>query len=325
MQEWDPVTIKTFSIFMPTAFERRSAITFDSRFVHYTTAENLFHILDSQEIWFRNAQLMNDHRDVEIGIAKVGEWLRDAQRRNALVETLEMCQPGIWQRGLVKYREWLPKIAAQTYVLSIAEHDPKEDTTGRLSMWRAFERDTIGVAAVVDVGPFVQMTETLQAYPVPVTYWTDEQLDDEFALVANHIASNRDFLANLPKAALVEMVFLTLVFAATCWKAPGLQDEREWRVLTHPQLWPSDRLFAQQRVFGAIPQTIYTLRLKNEPSSNLTGIELPELIKRVIIGPTERPRPIREALVEKLAAKNIADADSKVVTSGVQWRRTAMG
>lgn len=325
MQEWDPVVIKTFSIFMPNAFERRSAISSQSRFVHYTTAENLFHILDSQEIWFRNTQLMNDHRDVEVGIAKVGAWLEDAERRDSLVETVETCLPGIWRQGVDKYHNWLPKIVDHTYVLSIAEHDPKEDATGRLSMWRAFERDDAAVAVVVDVAPFVQMTETLQAYPVPVTYWTDSQLDDEFKLVANQIASNRDFLSNLNKAALVEMVFLTLVFAAICWKSPGLQDEREWRVLTHPQLWPSKRLFAQQRTFGAIPQTLYTLPLKNEPSSNLTGIELPELIKRVIIGPTQRPRPIREALVTKLATKNIADPDSKVVISGLHWRRSAMG
>ena len=68
MEEWDPAVVKLLSIFMPTSFERRIAIKAHSRFVHYTTAENLFRILDKEEIWFRNTRCMNDHRDIEHGI-----------------------------------------------------------------------------------------------------------------------------------------------------------------------------------------------------------------------------------------------------------------
>lgn len=34
------------------------------RFVHYTTAESALNILKSEEIWLRNATLMNDYMEV---------------------------------------------------------------------------------------------------------------------------------------------------------------------------------------------------------------------------------------------------------------------
>jgi hypothetical protein len=143
-------------------------------------------------------------------------------------------------------------------------------------------------------------------------------------VVTHRIAANKDFLSKLNKGALTEMVFLMLLFAATCSKHPGLHQEREWRVLTNPLLWPSTRFIEHQDVIDGIPQTVYRLPLKNSPDQKLTGIELPELIDRVIIGPSLHAGPIRDAIVAKLAEKNVADARSKVIVSGIPVR-TGMG
>ena len=325
MEEWDPVVVQMLSIFMPTAFERRAVIKEDSRFVHYTTAQNLFQILDRQEIWFRNARCMNDESDTEYAISHINAWLSDRERTALLAQTLDACMPGIWQDGVKKYNRWVPNLRNATYVLSVAEHDPEEHSTGRLSLWRGFDGSAIGVAAVVNVAPFVHMTDALQAYPGPVTYWTQQQFHDEFKLVAHRVASNRDFLSKLNKAALTEVVFLMLLFAATCWKHPGLKNEREWRVLTNPLLWPSKRLFEAQQVIDGVPQLVYTLPLKNDPGQNLTGIELPELIDRIIIGPAKQAGAIRDALVAKLADRGVKDADARVVLSGLPSRARSMG
>ena len=325
MEEWDPVVVKMLSIFMPTAFEGRASIKRHSRFVHYTTAANLFRILDRQQVWFRNARCMNDDGDTEYAAAKVQEWLNDSGRTAQLAQTLEFCMPGIWQDGVKKFELWLPRLRNETYVLSVAEHDLEEHSTGRLSLWRAFDDEEVAVAAVVNVAPFIQMTDALQAYPGPVTYWTNKQFDDEFKLVAHRVASNRDFLAKLSKGALTEVVFLMLLFAVTCWKHPGLRDEREWRVLTNPLLWPSKRLFKTHEVIDRIPQPVYALPLKNDPGNHLTGIELPELIDRIIIGPTDQAGPIRDAIIAKLAEIGVNDPDSKVVASGLPLRTSKMG
>ncbi|ATU93161.1 hypothetical protein B5P45_20840 [Phyllobacterium zundukense] len=325
MEDWDPAVVKLLSIFMPTTFERRLAIKGYSRFVHYTTAENLFHILDKEEVWFRNTRCMNDHRDIENGIMQLHQWSNIPESTASLVSALESCIPGVWQEGLKKYRQWLPNLRTQSYVLSVAEQDPDENETGRLSLWRAFEKGVVGVAVVVNVAPFMQMTDALMAYPSPVTYWTRQQFEDEFNVVTHRILANKDFLSQVNKFALTEMVFLMLLFAATCSKHPGLHHEREWRVLTNPLLWPSTRFIEHQAVIDSVPQTVYKLPLKNSPDDNLTGIELPELIDRVIIGPSIHAGPIRDAIVAKLAEKNVPDPGSKVVASGIPVRAKGMG
>jgi hypothetical protein len=325
MEDWDPNVVKMLSIFMPTTFDRRVAIKANSRFVHYTTAENLFRILDEEAIKFRNTRCMNDYRDVEQGVMQLHQWNNDSESNAALASALQASIPGVWEEAVKKYYQWLSSLRTQSYVLSVAEHDETENDTGRLSLWRAFDDSTTGVAVVVKVAPFLQVTEALKAYSSPVAYWTRQQLDDEFRLVAQRVASNKDFLAKLNKVALAEMVFLMLVFAATCSKHPGFRDEREWRVLTNPQLWPSVELVDHQEVIGGVPQTVYKMQLKNKPADNVMGIELPELIDRIIVGPSLHAGPIREAIIAKLAARNVADAASKVVVSGLPKRLAAMG
>jgi len=325
LEDWDPTVVKMLGIFMPTTFDRRLAIKGHSRFVHYTTAENLFRILDQEEIRFRNTRCMNDYRDVEQGVMQLHQWNNDTESNAALASALEASSPGVWDEAIKKYYHWLSSLRTQSYVLSVAEHDPAENDTGRLSLWRAFEKGTTGVAVVVKVAPFMQVTEALKAYSSPVAYWTRQQLDDEFKVVTQRVASNKDFLSKLPKPALTEMLFLMLVFAATCSKHPGLRDEREWRVLTNPQLWPSSQLIEHQDVIGGIPQTVYRMPLKNSPADNVMGIELPELIDRVIIGPSQHAGPVRDAIVAKLAERKVNDPASKVVISGIPMRLTEMG
>jgi hypothetical protein len=325
LEDWDPNVVKMLSIFMPTTFDRRLAIKGHSRFVHYTTAENLFRILDQEEIRFRNTRCMNDYRDVEQGVMQLHQWNNDGESSEPLAKALEASSPGVWGEAIKKYYQALPSLRTQSYVLSVAEHDPAENDTGRLSLWRAYEKGETGIAVVVKVAPFMQVTEALKAYSSPVAYWTRHQLDDEFKVVTQRVSANKDFLSKLPKPALIEMLFLMLVFAATCSKHPGLSDEREWRVLTNPQLWPSPQLVEHHDVIGGIPQTVYRMPLKNSPADNVMGIELPELIDRVIIGPTAYAGPIRDAIIAKLVERKIDDPASKVVISGMPVRAKAMG
>lgn len=238
MENWDPAVIRLLSIFMPSAFKRRTAITTESRFVHYTTLANLHQILDRDEIWFRNSEAMNDHQDIEGSLTRVEHWINHSDS-TVLVNALDQCAPGVWWEGLEKYRKWLPKLRRETYVLSVAEHDASENNTGRLSLWRAFDRHAVGVAVVVNTTPFMQVADALKAYSTPVTYWTRQQFVSEFQTVAKLILDNQDFVYRSNRSVLREIIFLMLLFAATCSKHPGLHDEREWRVLTNPLLWPT--------------------------------------------------------------------------------------
>jgi len=52
-------------------------------------------------------------------------------------------------------------------------------------------------------------------------------------------------------------------------------------------------------VIGA-PQPIYKILLKNVPEENLLGVEISELVNRIIIGSAQHPLPMYEAFVTLL-------------------------
>ncbi|MBA8878332.1 hypothetical protein [Phyllobacterium myrsinacearum] len=324
MENWDPAIIKLLSIFMPTTFERRAAITPKSRFVHYTTSKNMLEILDCDEIEFRNTRDMNDHQDVEIGIERVQHWI-DHSDSAALADTLDRYASGVWGEGVTKFQDWLSGLRNETYVLSVAEHDPAENNTGRLSLWRAFEKEAVGVAVVVNTSPFVQLADVLKAYSSPVAYWTRQQFVGEFETVTASILNNEHFVSHTSRYVLREVIFLMLLFAATCSKHPGLRDEREWRVLTNPLLWPSTMITKQSSGAESGNRTIYKMPLKNRPMENIVGLEFPQLIERVIIGPAVNAEAIREEIVSKLAEKNVPQPAAKVILSKLPVRVKAMG
>jgi len=57
------------------------------------------------------------------------------------------------------------------------------------------------------------------------------------------------------------------------------------------------------------------------PEEDLEGAELPKLIDRVIVGPTEFPDQVRLAMVELLNEAEVPDAQAKVVCSTIPLRQ----
>ncbi len=43
-------------------------------FYHYTTAEGLLGILESKSIWHTNANFLNDHKELQVGISYARDW-----------------------------------------------------------------------------------------------------------------------------------------------------------------------------------------------------------------------------------------------------------
>ncbi|EJN02480.1 DUF2971 domain-containing protein [Phyllobacterium sp. YR531] len=324
MENWDPAVVKLLSIFMPSAFKSRAAITQESRFVHYTTSTNLLKILDRGEIEFRNTSDMNDHQDVEVGIERLHQWITHPDSK-ALVNAIDHCAPGVWAEGVKKFDEWLPKLKNETYVVSVSQHNPSENNTGRLSLWRAFDKNAVGVAVVVHTSPFMHVAEALKAYSSPVTYWTRQEFFEEFEVVAASVLANRHFLSRTNRVVLREVIFLMLLFAAICSKHPGLRDEQEWRVLTNPFLWPTELLFKQTTGLKRDGRAVYNLALKDRPAEGIVGLEFPQLISRIIIGPAQNSEAVRQEIISKLTEKGVSQPATKVVLSKLPWRHKAMG
>jgi hypothetical protein len=69
----------------------------------------------------------------------------------------------------------------------------KEDTFGRLSMWRAYSEAT-GVALVMHNSVFLTPSDGLKAYASPAGYLNDEVFENEFGKIADNVQPKPIFL-----------------------------------------------------------------------------------------------------------------------------------
>ena len=83
-----------------------------------------------------------------------------------------------------------------------------------------------------------------------------------------------------------------------------------------------------------VPQPVYKFSLRNipaaAPTERLEGIEIPQLVERVIIGPTQYPTAVCEAIVESLLKLALtlmtpgSELSSRVFAQAVGTRRRAI-
>ena len=76
----------------------------------------------------------------------------------------------------------------------------------------------------------------------------------------------------------------------------------------------------RRETITGVPQTVYKIPLENNPVGNVIGISIPELVERVIIGPSEYALPLHEAFKIALEDAGVESASSKVIISGIPLR-----
>jgi len=69
-----------------------------------------------------------------------------------------------------------------------------------------------------------------------------------------------------------------------------------------------------------MPQPIYKIPLRNIPEEGFVGAEIPELIDRIIIGPTQYPSAAREAFEYLLEQAGVHDSADRVIVSDLPLR-----
>lgn len=318
-QEPEETGERIAEMLMPAALERINSIVAEgSRFVHYTSAAAAHSIILERKFWMRNASCMNDYLEMKFGLTHLAQAYKSAggQRFQA---ALNLAFPGFNAELEQKFNPFEDAILNHTYVSCFSEHYDHEDEHGRLSMWRAYG-DTAGVAIVMNNRPFVSPSDALNAWTTPVFYVGFEGLEGELAGAAERLEQQIDLVRALPKEDLLNAVFLALVFMAVSTKHIGFQEEAEWRVVHLPLVYPSTRLELVQTVLRGIPQPIFKIPLANVPEEDFLGAEIPELIDRLIIGPTQYPVAMRTSFIQALTAAGVKDAADRVVCSGVPLR-----
>jgi DUF2971 family protein len=312
--------LRLATLMMPHAASRQARVYSEkSRFVYYTNAETAVSIIRNREVWLRKVACMNDLSEVRYGLdllyqACSADFFRERLRKvlGEIDETFIKDIENLWSG-------WEPHLYSDTYVLCLSEHDDCEDMLGRLSMWRAYGRNC-GVALVMNTGPFASTRPEFGATTSPVAYFTKDEFMKEFSTVLDNMESNVEFLKSVSRDDMIAMLFNVLRFAALATKHPAFREEREWRVIHSPRMYQSKYIQQEIVVINGIPQPICKIALKDIPEVGMVGAEIPSLLDRLIIGPTDFGFATWEAFVELLRAKGVPEPEKKVVLSNIPLR-----
>ena len=291
----------------------------NTRFVHYTSAEAALKILRSREIWLRKASAMADYRELQHGL----HWLRTCYNNtvhgNELKSLLNSMFAGFTDRLEPLFNNLTSSMLTETYLTCFSEHYDGDDAYGRLSMWRAYG-GRAGVAIVVRNGPFEGKAEEFRAFSSPVAYWDEGGFSNAFANVVANIRNNRAFIEALQVDVALGYVIRTFTFFVLCTKHPAFLEEREWRVVYCPALGKSEHINEDVVVIDGTPQRVCKVALRNIPEIGLVGVEIPELVERILIGPSRFPLEMYQAFVSTLTEAGMGNADRRVMGTGIPLR-----
>lgn len=328
----DDVQEKIFGLFAPNAKREVTRIREKgTRFVHYTSAESGLAILRSGRMLLRNSTLMNDFSEVQHGMDCLFAAYNGAPGE-ALKELMRKVQPDLPEVFEASFNAQLLDCRAETYLLSISEHgdlehgDELEDAFGRLSMWRAYAGKN-GIAFVFKNTPFVTETNVLNAFTSPVVYSTIDAFATFFNEVVDGLKDEADLVVSLGGQYVHNALMTAFRFAIQSTKHPAFREEREWRVIYTPTLLPAEvhdiqkeRIPTEVMSLGGAPQRVYGIPFKNYPDEGFVGATIPELIDRVLIGPSANAYAISQAFVDELKNMGLADAGERVFVTGIPLR-----
>jgi len=285
------------------------------KFVYYTNAETASNIIKNKEIWMRSVRCMNDYSEVEYGLKIVlgvyRQSIEGEMFRNKLNEVFDKITDDI-ERVFVG---WIEELVKNTYITCMSEHLTKEDEMGRLSMWRAYGKNS-GIALVINPERVLSESGVLPVAISPVVYFGTDGIKTQLKIITHNIAKNIDQIRNQGKKAVIEMVFRVLMFGILCTKHPGVAEEKEWRIIYCPNIFMETKTLEKEiLVVNGIPQPIYKI-----PLEEIYNTKLKDLLEKVIIGPTIYKSEINKAFVELLLEAGIINPKEKVVNSNIPLR-----
>lgn len=307
------------TFFSETVARQNSTKERDVRFAHYTSAEVAMSIIQNKSVWMRNAITMNDFSEISYGKNAVfNAWKSPGGEK--LRAALEGVHEGVVTEIETLFNSWQGDLETKTYLTSLSEHDGDEDNFGRLSMWRAYGGRN-GVALILNRTPFEAESNELKAYTTPVFYGDQHSVEAQFDRMANDILQHTQTIQSLPMADVMNWMFVALRFVVLGTKHPAFSEEREWRVIYSPSLDVSPVIEAFIHSVRGVPQIVQQIPLKNDPENGLHGAAIPELLDRLIIGPTEDPVAIRDAFMVLLEEAGVANPLERIWMSGIPLRQ----
>jgi hypothetical protein len=318
---------KLEGIFVPHARRRRDEVyalgkSISAKFVHYTSAEGALKIISQKRLWMRNAACMTDYREVQHGFAILLRFFQDKDKVKSFKDAVNQFAQGAADDAINLFDQWwkLGAFQFKTFIVSTSEHDSEEDFHGRLSIWRAFGGNTARVGLVFNVPAQSKGAEAMKLIFSPVAYFKNDEADQLVSDVVKNIIANIDFLKTAERQEIVNWIFSMLLLGVTCAKHEGFREEKEWRVVHCPQLYPSSLITPSTEIVGGVPQSVYKLPLDKVVDPILDDLDFAKLFDRLIIGPSPYPMAMFDAYMEALSNAGVTEAGKKIFISGIPIR-----
>jgi hypothetical protein len=281
-----------------------------ARFVHYTSAEAALSIIESKRFWMRNAVCMDDYSEVQHGYDLLSAMLKDQHRLDRLIEAVNKVVPNMANDVVRSFDQGWPQTQRYTYIGSLSEHRNDEDQYGRLSMWRASGNRGNRVAIILAIPWFTGAALALNVAFNPVAYFRPGELAQELEQVISNVERETDFLKQVEPTLIAASLFNVFLWGATCIKHEAFNEELEWRALFFANQFRSQSLIKRTvRCVAGVPQHVCELPLDARVSPDIAGLEFSRILDSIIIGPTQYPLPVLDALVDSLKNAGVADAD----------------
>lgn len=289
------------------------------KFAQYTSAEAAALMIQNEQVWLRNARCMNDYSEIQHGFDCLSAAYKSDDSRNKLKSSLERVFPGLPKKLEDLFDGWAPYFENDTYITCLSEHPSTEDQYGRLSMWRAYGGNQ-PVAIVINTEVFTSETEILGANIFPVSYLGSTDFNKIFFSISDRIETHIDSIAALGEDEVLGSIFELFRGYAVSMKHPGFAEEKEWRVVCTSTFKPSEHLKTEIEIINGLPQEVCKIPLKEFPEEGFTGASIPQLINKIIIGPSEDQVVLKKSFIKLLETAGCEDAYKMVRTSGIPLR-----
>ncbi len=289
--------IELREIFLPTQRSREIALrNRDCNFAYYTTASTALKIIKNKEIWLRKALVVNDYSEIKYGFDLLFEAL-DSPGGLEFKNSLESLAPNLFESTKKKFEDWYPLVGISTFICCLSEHGSSEDDNGRLSMWRAYG----DIALVVNKERFMSTSMNIGVYSLLVNYWTKSECEDELSKVADQITKNSKFLKSKGEN-FIELGLYNLFLHFTIGtKHPGFTEEQELRVYSDPSYGAISKKIVRDIVdIDGVLQEVLKLPLIDDPQNGFIKLDIPNLLYKLIVGPTQYPVTVHNAFTSML-------------------------
>lgn len=166
----------------------------------------------------------------------------------------------------------------------------------------------------------MQATDQLSVYSAPVRYLNDADYETILYQTIEALRQNKQILKERGTEYLIGGIHKLFFNTAITTKHPGFREEKEWRLYYRPGEKSNDLLEAKQVVVDGIPQQIFQLPLKHKPDQGLFHADIPSLLDRIIIGPTEYSQVTFSTYCRLLEELGVEDVPKKVHVSRIPLR-----